>query len=162
MFIHDEIFTMAEPFRLARLTLRDTKDQICKFAAGLRQGDFAGQDATGIEVHVFLHCAKGGAVAGDFDERRNGTADDAAATGDEQHDLRAGADQIHDAFRVVWICVAELHEMFVRHAVENPKARPARLLGNANHSLNQACAALGECAETLFLNCRQSAGKIAR
>ena len=68
MFVHDKVFTVAERFRFAGRAAGDLDDHRQQGFTRLRQGQLAGEDATGVKVHVVDHTVVSAAVARDFDQ----------------------------------------------------------------------------------------------
>src|SRR6185312_14580078 len=161
MFVHDEIFAVAEMLGLGGLAGGGGGDDLGQLLRSLVHGGRAVEDAAGVEVHIRGHSRVSARVAGDLDQRGYRRSNDAAAAGDEENDLRAGGDQVHDAFGVVGVRVAELHEGGVGHGVQQPQAGMRRRLGHTDDAFDRPRAALGDRAEALLLNGGEATGKVA-
>ncbi len=74
--------------------------------------------------------------------------------------MGTAGDEVHDAFGVIGVGVAELHEVFIGDGVHDPQARSGRLLGDADDALDGAAAGFGEGAHGFFFDGGEAAGEV--
>ena len=127
MLVDEAVLPVAEQFRLGEFSSGDALDQRFQSGGGVVQRILAGKDSGRVEVDVLFHSRKRSRIACDLEQRGNRAADDGAAAGDEQDNLRACRDEVHDAFAVVRVGISELHEVFIGHGIQQPKAGVRRL-----------------------------------
>lgn len=120
------------------------------FLAHFLDALFAGDDASGIQVHIVLHALVCIGVAANFDDRHGGEALRRAPAGGEHHELCAGGRHAREDFGLP------------ARGILDPQALAAEgVLGIFENALNGLGAALDDGAQALFFNRGQAAGNVA-
>src|SRR6202163_2072734 len=142
-------FAVAERFRSGEASVDGAEHHVDELVAGLVHGDFALQEARGIDVDVLAHRAHRARVGGDLDHRQYRIADDIALAGRKEMDNEARGRAQRG------------HLRRGRRAVHEPQSRPRGHLGLVDHAVDDALPAdFLDVAEGLFLDRGQTSGDI--
>lgn len=121
------------------------------FLANLLNGLIAGNDQTGVQVHIIFHALVGIGVAADLDDRHAGEALRGTAAGREHHELGARGSHAGQNLRLT-----------ARRILDPQAFLVGNMLRVFQHALDGAGAALDDGTKALFLNTGKTAGDVAR
>lgn len=121
------------------------------FLANLLNGLIAGNDQTGVQVHIIFHALVGIGVAADLDDRHAGEALRGTAAGREHHELGARGSHAGQNLRLT-----------ARRILDPQAFLVGNMLRVFQHALDGAGAALDDGTKALFLNTGKTAGDVTR